>query len=110
VHEQWKKAEQLCAQVLNIVKRELGAEHLFTLTIMIDLASSLRNQGRWQQAEELEIQVLDIRKRVLGTQHPDTLTAMANLASIFRNQGRWQQREKLQIQVVIAPLASGEIH
>jgi Tetratricopeptide repeat len=58
-------------------------EHPGTLTIMANLASTYRDQGRRQEAEELEAQVMETRSRMLGTEHPGTLTVMANLASTF---------------------------
>src|SRR5947199_422365 len=38
--------------------RVLGAEHPSTLTIMANLASTYRNQGRWKEAEGLVAKVI----------------------------------------------------
>ncbi|KAF1810813.1 HET-domain-containing protein [Eremomyces bilateralis CBS 781.70] len=88
----WSEAEVAYSQVLKIEEKELGADHPSTLTIMANLASTYRNQGRWKEAEELQAE----GKRVLGAEHPDTLTSMANLASTYRGQGRWKEAEELQ--------------
>src|SRR6202522_216154 len=84
----WNNAEQLEAQVMNMRKKLLGAEHPDTLTSMANLASTYWNQGRWNEAEQLNVQVMDMMKKLLGAEHPDTLTSMANLAKIYQNQGR----------------------
>jgi hypothetical protein len=50
----WDEAEVAIAQVLEVERRTLGADHPDTLTSMANLASTYRNQGRWEAAEELE--------------------------------------------------------
>ena len=65
-------------------KKVLGEEHPNTLTSMINLASTYRNQGRWNEAEKVEIQVLEMRKKLLDAQHRNTLASMGNLASTYR--------------------------
>ena len=55
---QWKEAEELEVQVMQISLRVLGEEHPSTLTSMANLAATYRNQGRWKEAEELEVQVM----------------------------------------------------
>ena len=82
----WKNAEQLEVQVMDIRKKVVGAEHPNTLTTMSDLANTYLAQGGWNKAEQLEVQVMDIRKKVLGTEYPDTLTIMSSLAMTYRNQ------------------------
>ena len=96
----WKNAEQLEVQVLDMRKKLLGAEHLDTLTSMGNLASTYRYQGRFNEAEQLQFQVMNMRKKLLGTEHPDTLTSMGNLAMTYRNLGRWNEAEQLQFQVM----------
>jgi tetratricopeptide (TPR) repeat protein len=96
----WNEAEAAITEVLEIKKRDLGADHPATLTSMANLASTYRNQGRWDEAEELEVQVMETRKTKLGADHPDTLASMANLASTYWNQGRWDAAEELDVQVL----------
>ncbi|KAK5987003.1 Nephrocystin-3-like protein [Cladobotryum mycophilum] len=108
---EWKEAEDLGIQVMDIRKRVLGEEHPSTLTSMANLASTYSNQGRWKEAEDLGIQVMEISKRVLGEEHPYTLTIMANLALTYSNQGRWKEAEDLGIQVMeISKRVLGEEH
>ncbi|CAI7579555.1 unnamed protein product [Penicillium pancosmium] len=97
---QWREAEQLEVQVMEIRKTKLGADHPDTLTSMANLASTYRIQGRWEEAEQLDVQVMEIRKTKLGADHPDTLGSMNNLAATYMNQGRWKEAEQLQVQVM----------
>jgi len=97
---QWKEAEELGVQVMEMSLRVLGSEHPDTLTNIADLASTFWNQGRWTKAEELEGQMIEMRRKVLGPEHPDTLASMGNLASTYRNLGRWEEAKELQVKVV----------
>ncbi|KAJ5667191.1 hypothetical protein N7507_003055 [Penicillium longicatenatum] len=97
---QFKEAEDLQAQVMEVEKKKLGADHPNTLVSINNLASMYADQGRWKEAEELQAQVTDVRKTKLGADHPDTLTSINNLASIYTQQGRWKEAEELQVQVM----------
>ena len=96
----FKSAEQLEIQVMDMRKKLLSMEHRDTLIIMANLANTYWKQGRWNEAEQLQIQVMDMRKKLLGADHLNTLTSMANLAVTYWNQGRWNEAEQLQIQVM----------
>ena len=96
----WKHAEQLGVQVLDVRKKLLGAEHPDTLVSMRNLARIYSKQGRWNEAEQLEVQVLDMSKKLLGAEHPDTLVSMGNLGKTYFSQGRWSEAEKLEVQVL----------
>ncbi len=97
---QWKEAERLQLETVQLRKEVLGEEDPSTLSSIANLASTYRNQGRWEEAEKLFVQVMETSKTKLGADHPDTLTSMANLASTYRNQGRWEEAEKLFVQVM----------
>jgi tetratricopeptide (TPR) repeat protein len=84
----YDEAEGQFTKVFETRKRVLGQEHPDTLTSMVNLASTYRNQGRWKEAEELQTRELDICSRVLGQEHPDTLSSMENLAWILKSQDR----------------------
>ena len=81
----FNSAEQLEVQVMDMRKKQLGAEHPDTLISMVNLAIIYKEQGRWNEAEKLEIQVIDMRRKLLGTEHPDTLSSMGNLAGTYRD-------------------------
>ena len=94
----WKHAEQLKIEVLDMRKKLLGEEHLDTLFIMGYLVSTYSSQGRWDEAEQLEVHVLDMRKKLIGAEHPDILLSMANLARIYANKGNLEEAEQLEVQ------------
>jgi hypothetical protein len=96
----WKHAEQLEVQVLDMRKKVLGAEHPDTLKSMANLASTYADRGNLNDAEQLEVQVLDMRKKLLGAEHPNTLESMANLARTYAYKGMWNKAEQLQVQVL----------
>ncbi|KAF2715848.1 hypothetical protein K431DRAFT_189444, partial [Polychaeton citri CBS 116435] len=54
--------------------------HPSTLTSMITLALTYRDQGRRKEAEELEAKVMEIRRAKLGANHPGKLNSIANLS------------------------------
>ena len=81
-------------------KKLLGAEHLYTITSMRDLAVTYHHQGKLKEAEQLRVQVLDIRKKLLGAEHPDTITSMKKLATIYHHQGKLKEAEQLRVQVL----------
>ena len=96
----WKSAEKLAINVVNMRKKLLGAKHSKTLISMGNLASIYRDQGRYNEAEQLEVQVLDIRKKLFGEGHPDTLRSMGNLSSTYCDQGKFDEAERLQDRVL----------
>jgi len=68
--EQYNDAGVSFMEAAERQKKVLGAEHPDTLTSMVNLVSTYRNQGRWKETEELDVQVMETRKRVLGaSQH-----------------------------------------
>ncbi|KAH7108963.1 hypothetical protein EDB81DRAFT_429921 [Dactylonectria macrodidyma] len=58
---QWKEAEKLEVQVMEMRKKVLGEERPDTLTSMSNLAVTYSNQGRWEEAEELEARVMEMK-------------------------------------------------
>jgi hypothetical protein len=75
----WKEAKELEVQVMETSSRVLGDEHLSTLTIIANLASTYRDQGWWKKTKKLFVQVMETRKRVLRDKYPDTLKSINNL-------------------------------
>ena len=51
--EQWKEAEKLEVQVMEISKRVLGQDHQLTLAITHDLGYTWKSQNREQEAIDL---------------------------------------------------------
>ena len=50
----WRHAEQLWDQVLEMREKLLGAEHPVTLASMSSLALTYSNQGKWNEADSDE--------------------------------------------------------
>ena len=84
---QQRQAQQMEQQALLICQNALGEEHPDTLTVMNNLAETLRQAGDLPGARALEEKTLEIRRRVLGEEHPDTLTSMNNLAGTLWQAG-----------------------
>ena len=57
------EAEQLEVQVMDMMKKLLGADHLNTLRSMQNLAVTYHSQGKWDEAEQLYITVRKSRMR-----------------------------------------------
>lgn len=53
----WKEAENIHVQVLGVCRRILAPDHTNTNTVMGNLASTYRRQGRSKEAEALELKV-----------------------------------------------------
>jgi tetratricopeptide (TPR) repeat protein len=68
---------------------------LTVATILNNLASLYKSQGRYVEAEPLLVKVLNLRKLLLGDEHPDVAESLNNLASIYQFQGRYPEAEEL---------------
>ncbi|KAF2793317.1 hypothetical protein K505DRAFT_244611 [Melanomma pulvis-pyrius CBS 109.77] len=76
---QWKEAEELGMQVLEIRKRVLGEEHPNTLLSMYNLAFTLKSRGHSEEAILLLTKCVSLRKQILSPQHPDTTASLETL-------------------------------
>jgi tetratricopeptide (TPR) repeat protein len=76
-------------------RRTLGDHHPYIASLMSNLASVLKRQGRLSEAEELQQQALEARDRVLGPEHLDTLASLDDLMSTYMDQHRWKEAEEL---------------
>ncbi|OBT95198.2 hypothetical protein VE01_07633 [Pseudogymnoascus verrucosus] len=87
------RAEPILQEAIVVRERELGVNHLDTLTSVSDLAILLRRQGRYEEAESMIQRALEGRERELGVNHLDTLTSVSNLALVLRSQGKYKEAE-----------------
>ena len=99
-HSEWKEAEAIEKQMLEIAKRDLGQEHPLTLLIMHCLAGIYVQQYRWSEAEELLRWTIKLSQEVLGEEHEQTLKSLSNLAIVYEHQERWEEAIKLHEQGV----------
>ncbi|RAO73452.1 uncharacterized protein BHQ10_009464 [Talaromyces amestolkiae] len=91
----YDEAEKLNRRVLEGCEKELGVQHLVTLTSVSNLALVLQYQGKYDEAEKLNQRALEGSEKELGVQHPDTVTSVNNLAIVLQYQGKYNEAEKL---------------
>ena len=80
---EYKKAESLFKESLEINKNVLGLEHTNTSTSLNNLGKLYKVIGEYKKAEPLLKKSLEIRKKVLGLDHADTLTVLNNLGVLY---------------------------
>ncbi|TAE57586.1 MAG: tetratricopeptide repeat protein [Nostocales cyanobacterium] len=94
----YNDAKPLFLRSLEIIERQLGAEHPDIATSLNNLAILYELQGRYSEAESLFLQSLEIRKGQLGADHTDVASSLNNLAELYRLQGRYNEAEPLYLQ------------
>ncbi|PVF97371.1 TPR-like protein [Serendipita vermifera] len=97
---EWREAEKIEREVLELSKEILGPLHPDTITAMNNLASTLHVRGQLEDAEHMKREVLELRKEILGSRHPNTIAAMHNLASTLVDRGQLEEAEKIQQEVL----------
>ena len=70
------------------------------LNAAVNLAVSLKRQGKYDEAEKMEHEVLAVQKRVLGAEHPGTLNTTHKLAVSLKLQGKHDEAEKMEREVL----------
>jgi tetratricopeptide (TPR) repeat protein len=84
-------------------KRTLGAEHLDTLTSMLNLAIVYDSQGHWIDAERLLKQILEVAsKKDWEAGRSLTLSTLTTLATTYRNLGRYTEAADSELQILEA--------
>ncbi len=91
----YSEAEPLYLRSLNILERQLGADHPNVANILNNLASLYESQGKYSEAEPLYLRSLSIRERQLGADHPSVAISLNNLALLYISQGKYNQAEPL---------------
>jgi tetratricopeptide (TPR) repeat protein len=91
-------AETFLLRSLEILERQLGADHLEVAASLNSLAALYYSQGHYSEAEPLYVRSLEIRERQLGADHPNVATSLNNLAELYRKQGRYSEAEPLYVQ------------
>lgn len=74
-----EEAEKLLAEVMDIRKSTLGADHLDTLICMVHLAIVLNHRGRGEEALDLMEKCAQRLQKVLGEEHPHTILCVSRL-------------------------------
>ncbi|PVF91851.1 hypothetical protein CPB86DRAFT_802509 [Serendipita vermifera] len=97
---EWKEAEEVEREVLELCKESLGPLHPDTIAAMNNLASTLHVRGQLEGAEQMKREALELREEILGSRHPDTIATMHNLASTLVDRGQLEEAEKIQQEVL----------
>ncbi|MFO0982901.1 MAG: serine/threonine-protein kinase [Planctomycetota bacterium] len=91
----YELGETVARAAVSIRERELGEDHVDTLSSLHALGGLLWMQGKLGDAEALLATVLARSRRVLGDDHPDTLVTMDSLAMVLAARGKTELSEPL---------------
>jgi len=82
-------------KTLEILRRELGEEHLDYAQTLTDLGTLFESMGQQASAEPLYRQALDIRRHLLGEHHPIFAISLHHVALIELSAGNFEIAERL---------------
>ncbi|KAG8816394.1 hypothetical protein FRC19_000397 [Serendipita sp. 401] len=106
----YDNAEQIQKQLVESFRRELGEDHMETVTAMGELANTYQYQGREIEAVEIAERVLRRRQESKEASDAKILT-QNNLAHMYFSQGRYLEAEKLQVEALkYSTEVSGPFH
>lgn len=87
------EAETLLREILPRFEQALGREHPDRVTVLHDLAQTLKVLGRYEEAEHLIQEVLSIQAETLGHEHRDYASSLNLLGSLLEHQGKYAEAE-----------------
>jgi tetratricopeptide (TPR) repeat protein len=82
-------------QILELVEKKLGPDHLGTATTLSGLAELYSLKSDYAKAEPLLKRALKINEKERGPDHPDTATALNSLAVLYRSLRDYANAEPL---------------
>ncbi len=91
----YKKAEKLYEQSLEIYKQELGENHPDTASSYNNLGGVYASQGKYKEAKSFYKKGLEISEKILGENHPDIVISYNNLGGVYASQGKYKEAESL---------------
>jgi len=91
----YEQAELLLRRSLDIREKQLGPDHLDVVTILNNLGSVLKEQGKYGDAELFLLRALESKEMQLGPDHPDVATSLNNLGLLLKDQGKYGEAELL---------------
>jgi CHAT domain-containing protein len=107
----YKAAEPLYIQALEIKKKALGEDHPDYAGSLNNLGGLYKTMGDYKAAEPLFIQALEITKKALGEDHPDYAASLKSFGILYKTIGDYKAAEPLFIQALeIRKKALGEDH
>ncbi len=80
---------------LALAERELGPDHLVTLSALSQLGKLASDAGRFAEARALHERTLAVRERSSGKDHPDIARGLHNLGQVLRIEGKLDDARKL---------------
>ncbi|MEL6327953.1 MAG: CHAT domain-containing protein, partial [Cyanobacteria bacterium J06626_23] len=87
VQGNYREAEALLRQALDIYQQQLGQRHPDVATSLNNLAMLHHFQGRHGEAKRLLTQALNMRREQLGDRHPLVAVSLGNLAVPYQAEG-----------------------
>lgn len=93
---QLPEAAKRLQDALKAAEEALGPEHLDVATILSNLASLYRTQGKSSDSKHLYERALTIREKIYGLDHPDVAAVLENMAELCREMGEEDEAEKLE--------------
>ncbi|KAK4449603.1 HET-domain-containing protein [Podospora aff. communis PSN243] len=94
------EAEELLVQMVEMFRAAVGADHAWTLNVMLNLSDLYSTIGRDAEAESLDAQVMEAGERALGADNPVTLDCMERMSGWCQCKGQWEEAERLLVRVV----------
>ena len=88
-------AEQMYQQALASKEKELGTDHMLTLSTVNDLGNLYSDQGKLDRAEQMYQRALAGFEKALGFDHMSTLDSVNNLGLLYRDQGKPDEAEQM---------------
>jgi tetratricopeptide (TPR) repeat protein len=92
---QYKEAEKLHRQTLELRIKAMRLEDAKILTSMYNLVEALSHQGKWKEVETLHRKTLELRRKALGSEDVDVLSSMTYLAETIKGAGRYKEVEQM---------------
>jgi len=87
------KALPIAKQVFDLVTDVYGAQHDFTVTVMLSLAVRYMQLRDFDEAEKLFLRGLELRRKAVGDQHPKCVEALDALGTLYVEKGDLAQAE-----------------
>jgi tetratricopeptide (TPR) repeat protein len=87
----WQLIIPMYEEMLQILKAELGSEHLYVAASLNRLAVLYDNMGDYDKALPLSQRALNIHEKLLGPQHLYVATSLNNLAALYRHMGDYSK-------------------
>jgi tetratricopeptide (TPR) repeat protein/tRNA A-37 threonylcarbamoyl transferase component Bud32 len=86
----YDQARPLLEEALEILRSDLGEEHLDVAGSLYNLGNLFLRTGGYETAQPLFERSLAIREQALGPEHPDVATVMNNLGTLSLEMGKYE--------------------